>query len=203
MSLEQMSIETYNLQVLLVRLQIVMIVLLLAVMVLILWIALQASRQSQSLLNVYRLFEDWSMMIGKDRREARKAHIQIADPLQWFSKLSGVEVLQIIRKFDSPMALDLMTMDNRNRLVVSPLKPADLKSSLGSKRFKFRDLFRRDKRLLGEPLLGRREWRVRIFDRSNNNAGEFFDLEASEVGKMLGLNWGEATRLWFYLVPNK
>lgn len=202
MTLEQINFETYDLQLLAVRLQIVMIILLAATVIMILWIALQASRQSKSLANVFRVFEDWSMMVTKERREAKKSDIQIADPMKWLSDLAGVEVVQTIRKFDNPMALDLSTAENY-RLVVSPLKPADLKSALGANRFKFWQIFKRDKRMMVEPLLGKWEFRVKSFDRTANNAGEFFDLEAAEVGNRLGLDWGETNRLWFYVVPGK
>lgn len=202
MTLEQINFETYDLQLLAVRLLVVTIMLLAAALVMLIWMAIQASRQSQALANVYRLFEDWSMQISKDRREIRKSAIQIDDPVRWFSQLAGMEIVQIIRKFDSPAAVDLMTAD-RTRLVVSSLKPSDLKSALGANRFQFSELFKRDKRLSVEPLLGRWEWRVRIFNRTSNNAGEFFDLEAAEVGNRLGLNWGEVNRLWFYVIPGK
>jgi hypothetical protein len=202
MTLEQINFETHNLQLLAVRLLIVTIMLLAAALVMLIWMAFQASRQSHALANVYRLFEDWSMLISKDRREARKSAIQIGDLVHWFSQLAGVEIVQIIRKFDSPAAVDLMTAD-RTRLVVSPLKPSDLKSALGANRFKLIELFKRDQRLSVEPLLGRWEWRVRTFNRTSNNAGEFFDLEAAEVGNRLGLNWGEVNRLWFYVIPEK
>ena len=203
MTLDQINIETYDLQLLGVRLEIISIVLLAAVALMILWIAIQASRQSKAIANVFRLFEDWSMMITKDRREAKRDGIQIADPMKWFSELSGTEVVQVIRKFDNPMALDLSTADN-SRLVVSPLKPSDLKSALGSaRRFKAWQIFKKDKRFDVTPLLGKWEVRVKSFDRTSNNAGEFFDLEAAEVGKRLNVNWGEVNRLWFYIVPGK
>ena len=203
MTLEQINLETYDLQLLAVRLQIVVIIVLVAVGLMILWIALQANRQSKAIANVFGVFEDWSMMITKERREAKKSDIQITDPMKWFSDLANVEVINVIRKFDNPMALDLSTADNQ-RLVVSPLKPSDLKSALGAnRRFKVWQLFKRDKRMLVEPLLGKWEFRVDAFDRTANNAGEFFDLEAAEVGKRLNVNWGEVNRLWFYLVPGK
>ncbi|MDX9865122.1 MAG: hypothetical protein RBT34_09990, partial [Anaerolineaceae bacterium] len=200
---DQINIETYDLQLLAVRLQIVAIIILAALAVMILWIALQASRQSKAIANTFRVFEDWSMMITKERREAMKGSIDIADPMQWFSQLSGVEVIKVIRKFDNPMALDLGTADNA-RLVVSPLKPSDLKSALGSsRRSSVLGLFKKDKRLEVTPLLGNWEFRVKSFDRTANNAGEFFDLEAAEIGNRLGVNWGETNRLWFYVVPGK
>jgi hypothetical protein len=203
MTLDQINIETYDLQLLAVRLQIVAIIILAALAVMILWIALQASRQSKAIANTFRVFEDWSMMITKERREAMKGSIDIADPMQWFSQLSGVEVIKVIRKFDNPMALDLGTADNA-RLVVSPLKPSDLKSALGSsRRSSVFGLFKKDKRLEVTPLLGHWEFRVKSFDRTANNAGEFFDLEAAEIGNRLGVNWGETNRLWFYVVPGK
>jgi hypothetical protein len=203
MTLDQINIETYDLQLLAVRLQIVAILILAALAVMILWIALQASRQSKAIANTFRVFEDWSMMITKERRETMKGSIDIADPMQWFSTLSGIEVVKVIRKFDNPMALDLGTADNA-RLVVSPLKPSDLKSALGSsRRSSVFGLFKKDKRLEVTPLLGHWELRVKSFDRTANNAGEFFDLEAAEVGNRLGVNWGETNRLWFYVVPGK
>ena len=128
MTLEQINFETYDLQLLAVRLLVVTIMLLAAALVMLIWMAIQASRQSQALANVYRLFEDWSMQISKDRREIRKSAIQIDDPVRWFSQLAGMEIVQIIRKFDSPAAVDLITAD-RTRLVVSSMKPGDLKSA--------------------------------------------------------------------------
>jgi len=203
MTLEQINFETYDLQLLAVRLHIIEIVFLVLAAILILWIAVQAARQSKSLANTYRVFEDLAMLIAKERREAKKGEVQITDPLQWFSELSGVEVVQLIRKFDTPMALDLGTSENL-RLVVSPLKPSDLKSALGTKRrANLVGAMKKDKRFEVTPLLGNWEFRVRTAERTANNAGEFFDLEAAAAGNRLGVDWGEVNRLWFYYVPGK
>jgi len=203
MTLEQINIETYDLQLLQVRLLIILIIAVVLALAMIVWIAVQASRQSKALANTFRVFEDWSMMISKKRREAKRGDIQIADPMAWISELAGVEAVNVIRKFDNPMALDLSTNDNM-RLVVSPMKPADLKAALGkSRRGSIFGSLKKDKRLDVTPLLGNWEMRVKSFDRTANNAGEFFDLEAAEVGNRLGVKWGEANRLWFYLVPGK
>jgi len=54
---------------------------------------------------------------------------------------------------------------------------------------------------LVDPLLGRSPRKVQVEERSILNAGEWFDVEAGQVGKALGLNWGEPKRLYFYRVP--
>jgi len=53
-----------------------------------------------------------------------------------------------------------------------------------------------------EPLLGDKSRTVTVTERSLQNE-EWFDLEAAEVGKNLGVNWGEVSRLWFYVIAPK
>jgi hypothetical protein len=54
------------------------------------------------------------------------------------------------------------------------------------------------------PLLGKLRWGrgVTVIERTMARAdtSEFFDLEAAKVADRLGLNWGQPTRLWFYVV---
>jgi len=80
--------------------------------------------------------------------------------------------------------------------VVSPLSPERLKAVL-------KPLEARSGKVsnLVDPLLGRSPRKVQVEERSILNAGEWFDVEAGQVGKALGLNWGEPKRLYFYRVP--
>ncbi len=43
--------------------------------------------------------------------------------------------------------------------------------------------------------------RMRIWStvRTMAETGEFFDLEASQVGRVLGMPWGKPTRVWLYV----
>ena len=53
-----------------------------------------------------------------------------------------------------------------------------------------------------EPLLGVNRKALSVRERSLRD-DEWFDLEADKVGKQLGVNWGEVSRLYFYIVGSK
>ena len=39
------------------------------------------------------------------------------------------------------------------------------------------------------------------FDRSLMTGGDYFDLEAAQAGKLLGVQWDTLPRLWFHVLP--
>ena len=89
-------------------------------------------------------------------------------------------------------AVELLAQDGR-RVVVTPLSAAELRKAqkLGLGRLG---------RALENPLLdGARG--VRSVQRSLLNAGDYFDLEAEQAGRLLNVGWKNAPRLWFHVLP--
>ncbi len=108
----------------------------------------------------------------------------------------------MLRVIPDVQAVDLRTLDN-HRLVVSTLPKSDLL------RFDQKLLARSGKSaskrvssFISQPLLGelRWGWGVMAKERSISQISELFDLEATIVGKRVGVNWDQPSRLWFYVV---
>jgi len=153
------------------------------------------ARQARALFAAQAVLEDWLLMQIKDRRDARRNQVQVTEPAEWLQAQAGVQIAGLHRLVEKPMAVSFETRDGC-RLVVSPLRLAELRDSL-------RPLERAPGRTgqLIEPLLGRNLRQVNVIERNLMNAGETFDLEASQVGEQLGVRWGEVNRVYFYRVP--
>lgn len=161
-------------------------------------------RQARALEGMQRVEEDQYFFTVKRHRESKGQENLVPDPRAWISQhLSGLagETLAIRetnRIVKQPLAVDLQT-DNGYRVVISPLAPGDMrrltKPRSGNGALVQLHLFKE------APLLGRAPGKVKAFERSLANAGEYFDLEAAQVGQALGVGWGAVDRLWFYLVP--
>jgi len=151
--------------------------------------------QARSLIQMAASLEDLYLLELKNRRSKIKSDLSSLDALAWLASSAGGQITleSCLGQSSSPAWLNLR-LKSGGRLVVSPLSPSALKKALP-------DLGVRGR--LGkafEPLLGHSPRSLKISSRSLAEQ-EYFDLEAAEVGKQLGSNWGEVTRLWFYLIP--
>jgi hypothetical protein len=161
-------------------------------------------RQARALEGMRQVEEEQYFFNVKRRREAKEKENLVSDPRAWISQhlsfLAGetLAIRETNRIVKQPLAVDLQT-DNGYRVVISPTSPSDLrrltKPQRGNGALVQLHLFKE------VPLLGRTPGKVKAFERSIANAGEYFDLEAAQVGQALGAEWGTVDRLWFYLVP--
>lgn len=160
-------------------------------------LTLYNSRQASALREMEQVLNDWYLMQVAEKREKERLAVRVDDPLTWLGQQVNLTLTGVERQQEAAQAVSFLT-DNANatRLVVSPLSPDRLKRIL-------KPLEARNGKVanLVDPLLGRNPGKVRVEERSILNAGEWFDLEAGQVGKALGVNWGEPKRLYFYHVP--
>lgn len=168
---------------------------LLAVLLLGAILTLYNSRQAAALREMEQVLSDWYLMQVAERREKQRQAVRVDDPLAWLGRHAGLTLTAVERKQEAAQAISFLT-DNATRLVVSPLSPDRLKAAL-------KPLEARNGKVanLVDPLLGRHPRRVQVEERSILNGGKWFDIEAGQVGKALGVDWGEPTRLYFYRVP--
>jgi hypothetical protein len=150
-------------------------------------------RQAMALAEMAGALSDAYLLELKARRIACRREVQVAEPLAWLGERAGLKLKRVERILESPQAIELLS-ESGTRLVVSTLAPSALHRAL-------KPLAARGRvSNLVEPLLGRSPRRVEAQEHSLLDSGEYFDLEASQVGAALGIPWGEATRLWFYYV---
>ncbi len=135
-------------------------------------------------------------------REAKAAEQLVPDALAWAAaqvnaagEMAGMTVtLTVIqRTVVDVAAVELLAQDGR-RVVVTPLTAGELRKAQ-------RPGQGRLARALDNPLLdGARG--VLSFDRSLLNAGDYFDLEAAQAGRLFNVpGWQDAPRLWFHVSP--
>jgi len=173
------------------------LVTLLAVLMLGLILWYYNSRQADALHGMAKTTEEMYMTQLKARRDERKKQPLALQPLQWLEKQigSGVTLVEVIGQSANPTWLNLRAAGGV-RAVVSPLAPDELRKVLKAteKRSRLSSAF--------EPLLGDSPRRLTISQRSLQDE-EWFDLNADQAGRQLGMDWGEASRLWFYVVRPK
>jgi hypothetical protein len=162
---------------------------------LILWYYNQ--RQASALKEMARALEETYMIAVKNRRDAHKQQEFNCTASDWISKqLDGdIRPVSPIKVSNKPMWANLRCASGE-RVVVSPLTPIELRAALKDQRTNSK----LDK--VEEPLLGTNRNVLSVRERSLRE-NEWFDLEADKVGKQLGVNWGETSRLYFYIVRNK
>ncbi len=161
-------------------------------------------RQARALEGMQQVEEDQYFFTVKRHRESKQQENLVPDPRAWIgrhiSAFLGEElaILDTNRVVKQPLAVDVQT-SNGYRVVISPVSPHDMRRLAQP---------RHDKGVIGQlrqfaenPLLGRHPHRVKTMEQSLANAGDYFDLEAAQVGQALGAEWGAVDRLWFYLVP--
>lgn len=164
-------------------------------------------RQAAALRGIERLVQDFVAMQMRDRRARAGRELQL-DPLAWLSALANAGLEQPLTASESlrivqeVQAVELRTTDGR-RLVVSPRPKSDLLRC--DRRLRMQggqSAAARVGAFAWRPLLNRSRWGlgVQVIECSMSACGEFFDLEAAEVAKRFGLDWGLPTRLWCYVV---
>ena len=167
-------------------------------------------RQAAALRGIEALVADFVAMQIRDRR-AKVAHdLQQIDPLAWLAKQASagldepILLTETLRVIKDVQAAEFRAEGGRH-LVVSILPKADLLRF--DRRLRAgggKSAAARVENFTAHPLLGKSRWGwgVTVIERAMACAdvSEFFDLEAAEVADRLGLNWGQPTRLWFYVV---
>lgn len=172
------------------------LVTLLAVLMLGLILWLYNSRQADALRTMSRTVEDMHLLQLKNRRDMRKKEPMTLSASEWLGKQIGAQLTELIGISTAPMWANFRAAGGA-RVVVSPLALDELRKALKMsepKRSRLSNAF--------EPLLGDTPRNLNIIERSLRDE-EWFDLEADQAGKAFGLDWGEASRLWFYVIPAK
>jgi hypothetical protein len=164
-------------------------------------------RQATALRGMERLVEDFVSMQIRDRRAQTSRQLQI-DPLEWVARQvnsyleTPIQVTGVMRVLNDIQAVELRTEDNR-RLVVSPSPKKELLNY--DRRLRAKGGSSATDRLenfAAKPLLGKSRWGfgIKAIERSLASVSEFFDIEAEYIAERFGTNWGQPTRLWFYVV---
>lgn len=155
------------------------------------------SKQARSLKGMARSTENMYMVLLKTRRDAKKKEPMTLAPYQWLEKQigAGVSLVETISTSNNPAWLNLRAA-NGIRVVVSPLDPDEMREyqKQNEKRSRISSAY--------EMLLGDSPRDLVIGERSIQN-DEWFDVEADQVGKALNVDWGEVSRLWFYIITPK
>ncbi len=162
-------------------------------------------RQARALEYMARLEEDRTAREMQTRRERKAKELDIR-PLEWLEGMVNSELEQPIKlNSTTPKihlgveAMELVAEDGR-KLVVSTLPPASIRHyDRLQRRLKGKGAAARLTGYANVAIFGNR-LRVWKTIRTMADMGEFFDIEASEVGRSLGLPWGAPTRLWFYVL---
>ncbi len=181
----------------------------LLIVVLAVILSLQNMRMASAIRGIENVVQGYYTMQIRTRRTQQTKELGASfDAFEWISAQTSagleqrLQVTEVSRLVPEVNAVDLRTADNR-RLVVSTLPVSDL--------------LRFDKRLranggksaagrlesfASRPLLNQSKWGrgVQVVERTLSENAEFFDLEAQAVGTRLGVNWGQPTKLWFYVV---
>ncbi len=154
------------------------------------------SKQANALKAMARTAKDAYLMFLKARRETRKQQPLNLNAIDWFASQIGPEVqlVEVLSTSKNPVWVNVRAAGGI-RLVVSPLDLDELRDILKQteKKSRISSAY--------EPLLGDSR-SLQVIERSIENE-EWFDLDADQVGKQIGVNWGEVNRLWFYLVTPK
>lgn len=154
--------------------------------------------QARSLHQVADSLEEMHLLQLKNRRDQYQKDLKEINAMNWLSEQSGsaLDRENLLGVSKAPAWINFRTADG-SRLVISPLAPAELHRSLAGEKISHSRIGS-----AFEPLLGHAPRKVRVLCRSLAGQ-EWFDLEAAEVGRQLGVAWGGVTRLWFYTIPRK
>ncbi len=166
-----------------------------SILVMTIVIVLSNYRQARILNKVHTVLDEWYQSHMRDRLEVHQHEIMISDPLNWFGSQAGVKITEINRVLETCSAIEFLT-NSEKRLVVSTLPIRSLRKKTRISIFGRGKLSR-----LVEPFLGNRINKVKVFQKTTDNAGEWFNVEAEAALKTLEINWGPINGLWFYLVP--
>lgn len=163
---------------------------------LVIWLYNQ--KQASALGRMARATEDNLMISVKNRRDVHKQLPFTMTEFQWVSKQLDSEVspIEVISVSQKPMWVNFRCADGGKRVVVSPLSHSELKPILKAQRSSSK------LEQAVEPLLGMSRKNLTVKERSLRD-DEWFDLEADAIGKQCGVDWGETSRLYFYIVAPK
>ena len=165
-----------------------------SILVMTIVIVLSNYRQARILNKVHTVLDDWYQSHMRDRLETHQQDITVSDPMGWFGRQAGVKITELSRVVETCNALEFLT-NSEVRLVVSTLPIRKLRSKTRISIFGRGKLSR-----LVEPLLGSSIRRVKTIQRTTENSGEWFNVEAEAALRALEMNWGTINGLWFYLV---
>lgn len=178
------------------------ILILLAIISLALILAFYNRRQAEALRGVERMVKDFLAIQIRDRREKRKSELTV-NATGWLIKLieartgEEIELQDIIRTVPEVFAAEIRTAKGK-KVVVSTKPKATLLQFDKSIRARGRkdSAAERISAIASAPLLGRKfaTLEINMVDET-----EWFDLEAEQVGQVLGVNWGQPMRLWIYI----
>ena len=140
----------------------------------------------------------------KLHRESKAAELLVPDALAWVAAQVNADpemaanpaALTMTQRVVADMAaVELLSQDGR-RVVVTPLTVAELRKAQKPGRGRLA-------RAIDNPLLDARSVRsVLSVERSLLNAGDYFDLEAAQAGRLFNVpGWQDAPRLWFHVLP--
>jgi hypothetical protein len=152
-------------------------------------------RQASILKQMREVVEDWYKAQMRDRRESFKAKIHMPDVMEWVGSQVNLTVVDQGRKLDEPPAVEFLTAEGA-RIVISPLKKFNLRGELRAIEGKRRKVSK-----LVQPLLGYHPGRVKAIERSNQTVHEWYEVEIETAANQLGVNWGNAKALYFYVIP--
>ncbi len=162
-------------------------------------------RQAASLRAIENVVQDYYAM---QFRAVRRNYAGVLDTLNSFEWISDhvsasmdkpLTITDVIRVIPEMQAVDLRASDNR-RVVVSTRSWSELYSF--DRRARHTKKSDRLASFAARPLLNnsRFGWGVITVEGLTSNTDEFFDLEADVIGKKLGVQWNQPTRLFFYVV---
>lgn len=162
-------------------------------------------RQAIALEQVAEIEEERFMRQTQMWRKQSASEIAMDKPLKWFEKQAvtalkmDVELIEAGRKNTSPAALEFLA-NGGQRVVFSPLDPKGMKKAFSGAKPKGKGAASRLQSMEGDvPFLGRNARRV-IKGNVSLRDDEMFDIYAGKAGTRLGVEWGNPTKLWVYLV---
>lgn len=141
--------------------------------------------------------EEWVMLERRKFRENKAAQTLVSEPLAWASAQleaglgARTPLTAVARVVDAMRSVELIAADGR-RVIVSPLTAPDIKRAQSQGWGRVAAAY--DQQLINgrSPV---------SLERSLLNAGEYFDLEAEQAGKLLNVRWEGVSRLWFHVLP--
>ena len=185
------------------QLQFINVITLLAVIALALVLAFYNRRQADALRGVERMVKDFLAIQVRDRREKRKADLTV-NASKWLSDLISARVEEVFELQDisrvvpDVFAAEIRTASGKKIVVSTKSKSVLLQRDKNVRaRGKKNSAVAKISGIASSPLLGRKYTALEI---NMVEEGEWFDLEAEQVGQTLGVNWGQPVRLWIYII---
>ena len=165
----------------------------LIVAVLAMVLAVYNRRQAREIRGLRELVARAVIMQERARREAKAAEIQFdtQKALEWLGNvLLGEPVAEVAQINHQLRALEVVTPSGR--ALVTPTPPEVVKRTFKAQAKSARGKAGRLANFARSPFLGR----IEVREAMQSEGMEYFDLEAAAVGRALGVDWGEPSRLW-------